>query len=108
MVGSPREFIHVSKEDQEVAEACNRLIKNSIICWNTLYLTRKLERTADHEARAKLIEVIKAHSLISWSHINMLGLYDFSEETLKDAVGILPAKLSHKTSPQSAGPSETA
>lgn len=91
-VGSPREFIHTTKEEQEIAEACNRLIKNSIICWNTLYLTRKLEQTTEQEAKEQLLAAIKAHSLISWAHINMLGQYDFSEETLKDSVGILPLK----------------
>ncbi|MCY1667324.1 Tn3 family transposase [Rhizobium sp. SL86] len=33
-VGSPREFIFAQQEDQQLAEACNRLIKNAIICWN--------------------------------------------------------------------------
>ena len=33
-VGSPREFLHAEKEEQEIAESCNRLIKNAIICWN--------------------------------------------------------------------------
>ena len=92
-VGSPREFIFASKEEQELAETCNRLIKNSIICWNALYLTRKLQRITDPDARAEFIEEIKTHSLMSWAHINMLGRYDFSEETLRDSVGILPLKL---------------
>jgi hypothetical protein len=56
-------------------------------------LTRKLERITDPDARAEFIVMIKAHSLISWAHINMLGLYDFSEETLKDSVRILPLKI---------------
>ncbi len=29
---------------------------------------------------------------MSWAHINMLGEYDFSDEKLKDSVGILPLK----------------
>ena len=37
-VGNPREFLQAEKEDQEMAEACKRLIKNCIICWN--YLSR--------------------------------------------------------------------
>ena len=28
----------------------------------------------------------------AWGHINMLGEYDFSEEKLRDALGILPPK----------------
>ena len=42
-VGNPRGIEHAEKEAQEIAEGCNRLIRNSIICWNYLYLTRQLE-----------------------------------------------------------------
>ena len=35
-VGNPQEFLQAEKEDQEMAEACKRLIKNCIICWNYL------------------------------------------------------------------------
>ena len=42
-VGNPREFLQAEKEDQEMAEARKRLIKNCIICWNYLYLSQKLE-----------------------------------------------------------------
>lgn len=48
-VGSPREFTQVEKEEQEIAESCNRLIKNSIICWNYLYLARQIEKAPDSE-----------------------------------------------------------
>ena len=37
-VGNPREFLQAEKEDEEMAEACKRLIKNCIICWNYLYM----------------------------------------------------------------------
>ena len=33
-VGNPREFTSGDKEEQEIAEACNRLVKNAIVCWN--------------------------------------------------------------------------
>jgi len=55
-VGSPREFIQAEKEEQEIAEACNRLIKNSIICRNYLCLARQIEKAPDAEARDKLPE----------------------------------------------------
>ena len=91
-VGNPREFTQAEKEEQEIAEACNRLIKNSIICWNYLYLNRQVIKAKDPEERQNLIRLITAHSPMAWAHINMLGEYDFSEEKLKDAVGILPLK----------------
>ena len=39
-VGNPREFLEAAKEDQEMAEACKRLIKNCIICWNYVFWLR--------------------------------------------------------------------
>ncbi len=92
-VGNPREFTQAEKEEQEIAEACNRLIKNSIICWNYLYLTRQVNNCKDQQTRETLLRTIAAHSPISWAHINMLGEYDFSEDKLRDALGILPVKL---------------
>lgn len=93
-VGSPREFMQVEKEEQEIAESCNRLIKNSIICWNYLYLAHKLRKMNDDtEKKEQLLRIISTHSVMTWAHINMLGEYDFSEEKRKDSVGILPPKI---------------
>ncbi len=91
-VGNPREYTQTEKEEQEIAEGCNRLIRNSIICWNYLYLTRQVEKAPDAGARENLLHLIAAHSPMSWAHINMLGEYDFSEEKLRDTLGILPPK----------------
>ena len=91
-VGNPREFVQVEKEEQEIAEACNRLIKNSIICWNYLYLARQLEKAQDATTRENLRRAIAHHAPAAWAHINMLGEYDFSDEKLRDALGILPLK----------------
>ncbi len=40
--GNPREFTRAEKEEQEVAKACNRLIKNSIVCWSHLCLSGRV------------------------------------------------------------------
>ena len=93
-VGNPREYIQAEKEDQEIAESCNRLIKNSIICWNYLYLTQKLSRMENKESKNRLLIAITTHSVISWAHINLLGEYDFSDEKIQDSVGILLPKTS--------------
>ena len=50
-VGNPREFTQAEKEEQEIAETCNRLIRNGIICWNYFHLSRQLEKAPDPEAR---------------------------------------------------------
>lgn len=87
-VGNPREFVQTEKEQQEIAEACNRLIKNSIICWNYLYLTKKLIQFKDLEQKETLKKAIQTHSVLCWEHINLLGEYDFSDEKLKDSIGL--------------------
>ncbi len=87
-VGNPREFTQGDKEEQEIAEGCNRLIKNAIICWNYLYLSQKLGRMKEPEQKEKLLAAIASHSVICWEHTNLLGEYDFSDKKLKDSAGI--------------------
>jgi hypothetical protein len=79
-VGNPREFLQAEKEEQEMAEACKRLIKNCIICWNYLYLSQKLEDSEDIASREAFLEAVANGSAVSWQHINLLGEYDFSDE----------------------------
>ena len=79
-----------------MAEACKRLIKNCIICWNYLYLSQKLEKIEDAASRQVFLDAVAHGSVISWQHINLLGEYDFSDEKLRDSVGIRPQKLTPK------------
>ena len=92
-VGNPREFLEAAKEDQEMAEACKRLIKNCIICWNYLYLSQKLEEIKDTADREAFFDAAAHGSAAAWRHFNLLGEYDFSEEKLRDSVGIRLPKL---------------
>ena len=48
---------------------------------------------SDADKKEQLRSIISRHSVMSWSHINMLGEYDFSEEKRKDSIGILPPKI---------------
>ena len=54
-VGSPREFFNAEKEDQQLAEACKRLIKNCIVCWNYLYLSQQFAGQLDNSIQSKII-----------------------------------------------------
>lgn len=91
-VGNPREFTQAEKSEQEIAEGCKRLIKNAIICWNYLYLTKKIDEANNQQSRESIINALAAGSVVSWQHINLLGEYDFSEEKLQDSVGIIAPK----------------
>ena len=99
-VGNPRGFEQGEKIAQEIAESCNRLIKNAIIRWNYLYLSRRLEKTENPQDKDRVLQVVATHSPLSWVHINMLGEYDFSEEKLQDTSGVLPPKSAPKSSPR--------
>ena len=99
-VGNPRGLEYAEKADQEIAEGCNRLIKNSIICWNYLYLTRKLEEARTLEEREKILQTMALHSPQTWWFINMLGEYDFSQDKLQDNIGVLPPKIQPKLIPE--------
>lgn len=44
-------------------------------------------------SREAFLDAVAHGSAISWQHINLLGEYDFSDEKLRDSVGIRPPKL---------------
>lgn len=95
--GHGQEIIQADKAEQDVAEGCRRLLKNAIICWNYLYLTQQLQEAETEDRKTALLNALKNGSVVSWQHINLHGEYDFSEEKLRDSVGLdLPKILSFK------------
>lgn len=83
------EMIFLTRPEQMIAEACKRLIKNAIVCWNYLYLTRVLQQAADDEERADLLEIVKSGSVTAWRHVYFNGFYDFSDDSLRDSFDLL-------------------
>ena len=57
-------------------------------------LEHRLSQASTNELRAEIRAAVANHSVISWEHINLLGDYDFSDEKLRDSVGIPPQKSS--------------
>jgi TnpA family transposase len=86
--GHSHEFIQSEKEDQEIAEACRRLIKNAIVCWNYIYLSRELTGEKNDVRRAQLLEAIRHGSVVTWAHFNLHGEFDFSDERMVDSIGL--------------------
>ena len=60
------DYVQTIKEDQEIAETCKRLIKNSIVCWNFMYLSKRLSETSNDYEYSILLRKIKASSMLSW------------------------------------------
>ncbi len=99
-IGNPRGLEHAEKEAQEIAEGCNRLIRNCIICWNYLYLTRRLEAAKSLQERQHILKMIALHSPQAWGHANMLGEYDLTKDKLQDNTGVLPPKSTPSVIPE--------
>ena len=54
------------KKTRRMAEACKRLIKNCIICWNYLYLSQKLEEIKDTASREAFLDAVAHGSAVAW------------------------------------------
>ncbi|NJL70849.1 MAG: transposase [Candidatus Competibacteraceae bacterium] len=90
--GHNHEFIQSEKEDQEIAESCRRLIKNALICWNYLYLSRQLANS-DETRRTELINSLRHGFIMLWRHFNLHGEFDFSDDRLVDSIGLASPKI---------------
>jgi hypothetical protein len=56
-------------------------------------LSQKLEEIKDTADREIFLDTVAHGSAAAWRHINLLGEYDFSDEKLRDSVGIWLPKL---------------
>ncbi len=83
-----QEFRQADREEQNIVAACRRLIKNAIICWNYLYLSQKIVDAPSPAQKNEIIDAVQNGSVVAWRHINFYGEYDFSDEKLRDSVGI--------------------
>jgi len=79
-----QEISQIEQEDQEKAAICKMIIQNAIILWNYIELTKLLMNESDEEKRKQIIEDIKESSILSWKHVNMLGIYDFSRLSISN------------------------
>jgi len=83
-----QEFRQADREEQNIVVACRRLITNAIICWNYLYLSQKIINAPSPAEKKEIIDAVQNGSVVAWRHINFYGEYDFSDEKLKDSVGV--------------------
>jgi len=87
------DFTQPTKEEQDIAEGCRRLIVNLVLCYNYAVLSMKLSGERDEAKRNIMIRTIRSGSPLAWQHVNFIGEYDFSEEKIRDSVGINRAKI---------------
>ncbi len=81
-----QEFYYATREEQTITEGCKRLIENAIICWNYLYISQKICDTASIERKNELLAMARNGSIVAWQHVNMQGIFDFSERMLENSI----------------------
>jgi TnpA family transposase len=60
----------------EIANQCGRLVANAIVYYNSVLLSRLLEKY-QREDNQKAIEKLLKISPVAWQHIHLLGYYTF-------------------------------
>ena len=95
--GKDKEFKYAGKNEQLVADACKRLIENSIICWYYAYLTKLIADADSQEQKNILVKTIKNKSVVAWEHINLGGTYDFSNNALSNEYNFINEQLLNVT-----------
>ena len=78
------EFSQTSKEDQEIAISCKRLIQNAMILWNYLFLSKLLAECKVPAEKDNIISIIINGSILTWSHYNLHGEYDFFKKSVNN------------------------
>ncbi|MDH5548245.1 MAG: transposase, partial [Gammaproteobacteria bacterium] len=90
--GNNQEIMFEEKEEQEVAENCRQLIKNTIILWNYLYLVKMLQSN-DQTMAQYALATLKKGNVLAWKHILFHGEYDLSRENTHDDFGLADPKI---------------
>ena len=60
----------------------------NVILINHLYLAKELGKDDNEERKKELMEAIRNDSVMRWSHFNLQGEYDFSDEKMVDSIGL--------------------
>lgn len=74
-----QEINEAEREDQEKTAICKMIIQNAIILWNYIELTMMILNEKDEDKRKEMLANIKESSILTWRHVNMHGIYDFSK-----------------------------
>jgi len=81
--GNNAEFTVATAEEQNIANNCKRLIQNTIILWNYLYITKKYQTAKSKKEKEDILKALKNSSIVHWSHVNLYGEYDFTRSFKK-------------------------
>lgn len=79
--GNNNEYQVATVEEQNIANNSKRLIQNTVILWNYMYITKKIQQAKNQTEKGEILKALKNSSIIHWSHINFYGEYDFTRSS---------------------------
>ncbi|MCP4405384.1 MAG: Tn3 family transposase [bacterium] len=68
-----------SQHEQELWNACSRLVANAVIYYNSLVLSEALDEL-EKRGEIATAELLKRISPVAWQHINFYGRYEFHSD----------------------------
>jgi TnpA family transposase len=74
------EFMQGDPEEQALATACKVIIQNSVVLWNYLYISQLLTNCVHEKEQKEMVSMVSQGSMISWSHVNLHGEYNFKRQ----------------------------
>ena len=80
------EFKRTEPDEQNISVACKIMIQNSIVLWNYFYLSQLLTNCSGDQERAEMVSLIKEGSILTWSHVNLHGEFDFRRKAANDCI----------------------
>jgi hypothetical protein len=80
-VGGKKQLYGKTDIDVEISNQCNRLVSHAIIYYNSIILSKLVDKYEDHKDKDKLLLNIKKISPVAWHyHIHFLGQYTFQKK----------------------------
>jgi TnpA family transposase len=95
--GNNQEVFFEEKSEQDIAENCRQLIKNTIILWNYLFLVKTL-LLSDTGKSEYALKALQAGNVLAWRHILFHGEYDLTKEMTSDEFELIDPKIMTKIS----------
>ena len=80
-VGGKKQLYGKTDIDVEISNQCNRLVTHVIIYYNSILLSKLLEKYENYKDKEKFLSIIRRISPIAWHyHIHFLGQYVFQKK----------------------------
>jgi TnpA family transposase len=83
LVSGKYDFSSGIREEQLLIEGAKRLVQNSVLAWNYLYVSKRIATAKSYYEKSRIVSLAQSGSPIFWKHLNFYGNYDYGSESLR-------------------------